>query len=167
MTQIIDRIDTLPWNDSRHNWPEKRDKSQITKIVVHQAAANTSVDGINMYHISVNSHISPGRGCPHICYHYTIDKFGIVTKCNKHEDVVWHCKGHNSDSLGICLLGDFSGPSHEGGEPTAEQLKSLKWLIDRLVLERKYKIYGHCELSAQKPDCPGTAIMAEIAKMRG
>lgn len=58
-----------------------------------------------------------------------------------------HCKGHNHDSIGICLIG--------GDEFTTAQYNSLKELCERLMEEYSISsddIYGHYEFSNKT--CP-------------
>jgi N-acetyl-anhydromuramyl-L-alanine amidase AmpD len=71
-------------------------------------------------------------------------------------------------ALGIMLVGDFSGENHVGkGDPTKEQLNSLKELTD--FLRKKYNIqrssiYGHKDFG--KPSCPGYITMEFIKNYR-
>ena len=181
---IIDVRDSLPRNpDPKRVW-KIRKSSTIDKIIVHQAACKgCTTNGIAKYHSTPTSdrnldgrvdaweknHISD-KGAPGICYHYTIERDGTIYKCNSTWDIVWHAGVGtvNATSLGICLLGDFSGPTYKGREkPTKSQLSSLDELLDTLLIAdtwqvEKNNILGHCEVKANKKDCPGTIIMDHI-----
>lgn len=68
-----------------------------------------------------------------IGYHYFIDKTGQVTQGRAHTDEGAHCRGHNTESIGICLAGNFDVTS-----PTKEQENSLKTLL--LDLKKEYPL---------------------------
>ena len=167
---IKDITATLPWHTER-KW-SKRALSSINKVVVHQSLTSrtkSNFENINNYHITPGpqNHISP-NGAPHICYHYGINADGQVCQFNKLYTNVWHCKGQNSTSIGILMLGNFYGPTYVGEEvsPTEAQLSSLEKLLDFLVDEEgadespvnveKKQIFGHSSFG--KENCPGLAI---------
>lgn len=169
--KVADIVNKLPWHKTRR-WA-KRELNTIRKIIVHQTAATSSLQEVNIYHItpSPNNHIST-KGAPHICYHYAIDKDGIIYKVNYLNNTVWHCLGENADSIGILILGEFSGPSFNGKEtPTEQQLNSLKSLLDAFtdtdleeytngIVIKKSEIYGHRDFG--KINCPGNVIYSFI-----
>lgn len=68
-----------------------------------------------------------------IGYHYFIDKTGKVTQGRGDTDEGAHCIGKNTQSLGICLAGNFDVTM-----PTNEQVTSLKRLI--LAKQTEYDI---------------------------
>ena len=87
---------------------------------------------------------------------------------NSLTSVVWHCKGQNSNSIGILVLGNFSGPSYSGSqEPTVEQVNSLENLVlaytnneaeehtKGLIID-KNKVFGHRDFG--KENCPGNVL---------
>src|SRR5438105_1306295 len=72
----------------------------------------------------------------HIGYHYIIFPDGTVRQGRPEHCVGAHAKGFNS-YLGIVLIGDFSVKDNRRGdkaplEPTAEQIRSLTLLCQRL-----------------------------------
>lgn len=181
---IIDVRDSLPKNPNPNRVWKLRKSGIINTIVVHQAACKgCTTKGIAKYHSTPTTdrnldgrvdaweknHISD-LGAPGICYHYTIERDGKIYKCNSHWDIVWHAGVGtvNKTSLGICVLGDFSGPSYTGKEkPTKKQLTSLVELIDHLLVSDVWQIenkniVGHGEVKAKKENCPGTIIMDHI-----
>lgn len=142
---------------------------ELNKIIVHCSVSNwgdaTEID---------RWHREPPKNYDEIGYHYVIlngyrtfndfkkkrfDKKldGLIEEGRALEKKGAQCRGHNHDSIGICLIGDnlFSG------RQLYEALPEL--LID---LCKKYKIepkeiYGHYELNSGKT-CPN--IKAEQMK---
>ena len=168
--EVINYINVLPWHTKR-KWG-KRSLSSINEIIVHQSLSTGSLESVNNYHItpSVNNHISP-YGAPHICYHFAIDKEAKIYRCNPLSSIVWHCRKQNTFSIGILVLGDFSGPSYIGKEnPSEKQLESLGALLDAIIGNtdaiagnkatevslNKDNIFGHNSFG--KENCPGTII---------
>jgi N-acetyl-anhydromuramyl-L-alanine amidase AmpD len=125
-------LNTNPKYDQNRPWG-KRSLSDIDKIIIHQALSKGTTESIHNYHTSENSHLKSG-GAPRISYHYTIEEDGKIYMVNNLDDVVWHCRGVNISSIGVLVIGDFDGPTHRGksGDPTPEQLSSLKFLVDHL-----------------------------------
>lgn len=181
---IIDVRNSLPKNRNPKRTWKIRKSSTIDTIVVHQAACKgATTRGIAKYHTSPTedrnndgrvdaweiNHLSP-KGSPAIAYHYTIERDGKVYKCNSHWSIVWHAGvgSVNKISIGICILGDFSGPDYDGRQkPTKAQLKSLVELIDHLMMADTWdiqnkNIVGHCDVKKTKQSCPGTIIMNTI-----
>ncbi|MDP8257103.1 MAG: peptidoglycan recognition family protein [Candidatus Alcyoniella australis] len=170
---IIRLVESLPWNPSRPRWPQQRDLEKIDRVILHQSlghadpSGNRDVFGINNYHVSPGNHISAG-GCPHICYHLVVDDDGSIYQTNELTDVVWHCKGQNSRSIGIMLVGNFAGPGHSGGEPTEAQEQAFIALTKHLVKTLGLAMdgfFGHRDFG--KLACPGTTAYGWIKKLRG
>ena len=94
------------------------------------------------------------RGFDSIGYHYVIDLDGTIEAGRDLDCIGAHCKGHNTNSIGICYIG---GADRDTLKPkdtrTDEQKKSLLLLLK--YLRQRYpdaKIYGHRDFS-EKP-CP-------------
>ena len=161
----------LPRHQTRR-W-KKRPLNIINHIIIHQTAAkNQSLKGIAKYHITPSpiNHISQ-KGAPGICYHYGIEPDGQVYKLNDEKNIVWHCKGSNTNSIGVLVNGCFKGPKglgeFEGDEPTIMQLHSLKRLLNIIAKPYKRKIFGHCDKNpAEKSACPGYSIMKHINRWK-
>lgn len=162
----------LKINDVRKKLPHHptktwsvREEREVYLVIVHQSLVRCPPEkGFkNLKSISTylsnpkGNHISK-TGCPGFCYHYAIDRDGKIYYCNEEKFVTWHCKGKNRKSVGICVLGNFSGPSYKGKQkPSDAQLESLKNLLDYLKVEKRlYKVYGHHDWG--KENCPGTVI---------
>lgn len=141
----------------------------ILKLVVHCSATQngkslarqglSSAQVIDKWHQKRGFRRSPtaikhfNSHLPHIGYHFVIDVDGTVETGRQLGEIGAHVRGHNRNSLGICLIGgvDASGGYH--GEFTEAQWYALHKLLREL--EAKYpkaKIYGHRDLS---PDVNG------------
>lgn len=175
--KIVDMRGTLPVHETRRF--ARRRLSDIRGIVIHQTLGDYNVTGIAKYHVSEECHISPGEGCPAICYTYFIEKDGTVIQCNDLEAVTWSQGGKvgpplpmtrsNYNYVAVVLRGDFSGKGHKGkAEPTEEQLEAVRRLWAYLQSELDLPedmLFGHDDFG--KKACPGTAtrkVIDEICK---
>ncbi|WP_421765157.1 N-acetylmuramoyl-L-alanine amidase [Ekhidna sp.] len=165
MAEIQNMISILPWHPTRR-WGT-RQLSSINKIVIHQELGEADVEAVNNYHIKPN-HIS-SKGCPHLCYHYAIRKNGEIIQANELSSITWHCKGQNTEAVGIMAVGNFNGPGYDMGtsEPTKEQIKSFDFLVDYLIKSlnlTNQDVYGHYHFG--KPACPGHTLQKYVEKKR-
>ncbi|MFP4046872.1 MAG: N-acetylmuramoyl-L-alanine amidase [Bacteroidales bacterium] len=90
----------------------------------------------NLYNPFFNGHIETGR---------PLDDDPVV----KNSEQGAHVRGHNYNSVGICLIGN-------SGNFTDEQLNSSLELVQRM--ERQFntiQICQHSDLDSQKPNCAG------------
>lgn len=131
---------------------------KINKIVVHCSASNWGdVEEITKWHKE--------RGFRTIGYHFVVHnpypKFqyyserrphfesdGLIAPGRPVDQEGAHVRGHNADSIGICIIGNKLF--------TSQQFRNLRSLLR--VLMRQYKIpaqnvYGHYELDSGKT-CP-------------
>jgi hypothetical protein len=113
------------------------------KIVVHCSDSphrGDSAKDIHRWHKE--------RGFDGIGYNYVIDENGFVEAGRPHYWIPAHARGHNEDSLAICLIGRDSFND--------VQFDALKDLLSSLMLEIKIdkkRIYGHYQLDSSKT-CP-------------
>ena len=131
-----------------------RELSDIKKIIIHCSDSDYGdVKIIDKWH--------KGRGWDSCGYHYIItngkiehgDTYdskqdGIVQIGRRLTKIGAHCKGHNRDSIGICLIGRH----HFTGKQLLNALPSLLIMLGELGLGSE-SIYGHCEFSPHKT-CP-------------
>lgn len=117
---------------------------KINWIIVHQSASNNpkhdNIETIRDWHTS--------QGWSDVGYHWFINKAGGVYAGRDESKVGAHCKGHNSDSIGICLSGE--------GEKTTAQLVALENLIINICTRynlSKDSVLGHNDLAPT--ECPG------------
>jgi len=155
--EIIDLRDQLPWNPRKPRWPRQRDISSIDKVILHQELGDGDAVAVNEYHRQYDPRgPAYGRNWPRIAYHFVLEKSGTVEQVNALTDVTWHCAGQNTHSIGIMLVGDFSGPGHDGGEPTPEQKRAFFALAKHLMAAMGLPasaFFGHCDFG--KLACPG------------
>lgn len=96
---------------------------KIKEIILHcsdsDVRSHDKIEVIREWHLL--------RGFYDVGYHYFINKKGRVFEGRPIEKIGAHCKGHNKNSIGICVSGrfDFKTP----------QSKSLKSLLFDLCLE--------------------------------
>lgn len=94
-----------------------------------------------------------------IAYHWLVFPDGEIIQALKDEYLGWHCKGNNFNSIGICLVGDFTDPQIP--KPSNKQINSLNKLIAHY--KEKYLIQnvsGHRELLLSTT-CPGNWFLGE------
>ena len=99
------------------------------------------------------------RGFAKIGYHYVIKRDGTVEPGRREAEVGAHVAGHNSDSIGICLVGRSAFD--------LRQLASLSKLLSFLVLKYKLTasdVYGHRDFDKGKT-CPNieTSLLRELS----
>jgi len=132
----------------------------INRVFVHCSATspskNIGVGEIRKMHT--------GRGWSDIGYHFVIKRDGSIESGRPVERPGAHVKGHNTDSIGICMVGGVK----ESGEPDANysigQYLSLIQLLNRLKIEHDLTdadIYGHRDESSKA--CPCFDVHALLA----
>lgn len=125
---------------------------QINKIFVHCSATkptqNIGVDEIRKMHTD--------RGWSDIGYHYVIKRDDTIQVGRPVEKKGAHAKGHNSDSIGICLVGGIDKDGKPDANFTIGQYLSLIQLLTRLKIEYELTdedIYGHRDVSSKACPC--------------
>tara|TARA_R110000824_G_scaffold69297_3_gene178620 strand:+ start:11611 stop:11994 length:384 start_codon:yes stop_codon:yes gene_type:complete len=101
---------------------------------------------INNWHID--------RGWSGIGYHFVVRRDGTVENGRAINQVGAHCKGFNSESIGICLVGGRGDQGQPEDNFTESQMETLGFLIDSL--EGDYPdadVFGHNDLNPHK-FCP-------------
>lgn len=118
----------------------------LSKIVIHCSETPTGRDDrakdIHRWHLE--------KGWDGIGYHYVICVDGAIERGRPEFWQGSHVKGHNSNTVGICLIGN--------GDYNGLQYDSLAHLVMRLHLENNdAKIVGHYELDKSKT-CPNFEV---------
>lgn len=124
-------------------------------LVIHHECPPVIVQGdrfniVDQYHKSL--------GWNKIGYQYFIEKSGEVKQGRLDNEIGAHTKGHNTDSLGICLAGNFDLEM-----PTDNQIKSLQTLIttkmaqysissDKVVPHRYFATYSLAKEGTPSPN---------------
>lgn len=124
---------------------------KINEIIVHCTATPEGKDvkasDIRRFHVE-------GKGWRDIGYHYVVDLDGSVEPGRDESIAGAHCKGHNSNSIGVAYVG---GVAKDGKTPmdtrTEAQKRSLIELL-KCLLEKfpGAKIYSHREFANKA--CP-------------
>ncbi|MDY4480275.1 MAG: N-acetylmuramoyl-L-alanine amidase [[Pasteurella] aerogenes] len=84
----------------------------------------------------------------HIGYHFVIDTDGTVETGRAVGEVGAHVKGHNTGSVGICLVGGITAQGKNHGEYTEKQWQVLHKLLRELeAIYPSARICGHRDLS--------------------
>lgn len=133
----------------------------IDKIVIHCSATPPSMDigavAIDEWHRIENRWSGIG-------YHKVIRRNGAVEQGRDLERVGAHAKGHNSHSIGICMVG---GVNSEGKAENNFTLHQFSALLDELIaLTADYPdavIVGHRDLPGVRKSCPCFDVSAWLA----
>lgn len=105
------------------------------------------------------------QGWAGIGYHYVVRKDGTVEQGRPHWTVGSHAQGHNWESIGIHLSGDFTLEA-----PTTEQVESAALLIANLCtdyglpIDRQH-VFGHREVG--ETSCPGDVLFDMLGEIVG
>jgi len=125
----------------------------LKRIIVHHSASdNPKHDDISIirdWHVKEN-------GWADVGYHFFIKSDGTLQYGREIWRVGSHCRGHNMDSIGICLHGD----KHFSREQFAE-LAQLCWqiqIVTQITEIRGHSYYDH----KNKPNCPGFDVFGMI-----
>lgn len=117
----------------------------VTLVVVHHSASahGTTLEQIDQWHRE--------RGWEGCGYHYVIESGGKIRYGRPLHLVGAHCKGHNDNSVGICLVGDNTTTE---GRWYPAQMDALVDLVAALRLVFGYlDVLTHNTLSTTA--CPG------------
>ncbi len=124
---------------------------KINLIVIHCSATpegrDVSAEDIRLWH-------RRDRGFTDIGYHFVVRLDGSV-ECGRAINMAGaHCRGHNSNSIGICYIGGADRMLGSKDTRTAAQKVAIELLIEKLRgLYPKITVKKHRELAAT--ECPG------------
>ncbi|MCV4272626.1 N-acetylmuramoyl-L-alanine amidase [Pseudomonas capsici] len=149
-----------------------KDRTSTELIVVHcsatRATADIGVREITQWHIR--------RGFDTVGYHYVIRRNGELETGRPESTIGAHVRGHNGNSIGICLAGGVDASNKPENNFTAAQFATLETLLKQL--KGRYpdaRILGHRDLSPDRngdgkitPDefvkaCPSFDVAAWVA----
>lgn len=129
--------------------PRLQDREATDLLVVYCSASGPALDigvaEIDRWHRQ--------RGFETVGYHYVIRRDGTLQRGRRESEIGAHVKGHNSRSIGICLVGGVNADKRPENNFTALQFDTLRRLL--AVLKKRYsqaRILGHRDLS---PDLNG------------
>lgn len=131
----------------------------INKIVIHCADTFADMDigakEIDQWHRQ--------RGWSQIGYHYVIRRSGEIEKGRPESKPGAHVAGHNTGSIGICLVGGKARGRENPCNFTRQQWTALENLVRILTIEYpQADVLGHTDLDAGKT-CPTFNVKAWAA----
>lgn len=98
------------------------------------------------------------RGWLGIGYHYVIRRDGELEMGRSHDVVGAHAKGHNSTSVGVCMVGGVGDLDATPREVSENNFTGAQWQTLDVLLRTLNDLYphaqviGHNEVSSK--DCP-------------
>jgi len=126
---------------------------KINKIIVHcsdsDIAAHDNIETIYQWHVIEN-------GWSDVGYHYFIQSSGNLQKGRDNTRPGAHVRGHNQDSIGICL--------HGKNNFTEAQFVSLRNLIQGMLRDFNltiFDVYGHRDFDNHKT-CPNFDVRQKL-----
>lgn len=126
-------------------------RKETNLVVIHCAATKPSMDiglrEIRQWHVQ--------QGWLDVGYHYIVRRDGTVETGRPHDVVGSHVKGHNFESVGICMVGgidDAGTPKDNFTDAQWAALEGLVWEIST-VMYPNARICGHRDLDSGKA-CP-------------
>ena len=132
---------------------------EITKVIVHCAATpegrDVKTEEIKRWH-------TEERGWSDIGYHWVVELDGSINEGRSEDINGAHCRGHNSDSVGICYVGGSDSEGNPKDTRTEEQRDALVTLIKE-ILDRHpdAAVFGHRDFSTKA--CPSFDAKTEYA----
>lgn len=130
---------------------------EITEIIVHSTATpkgmNATAQDIDRWHRQ--------RGFDCIGYHYVILRNGQIERGRSVELAGAHCKGHNSNTIGVAYVGGLNENKQSADTRTGAQQIALHVLLRDLVKQYPTirKISGHRDYC--NTACPSFDASAE------
>lgn len=139
-----------------------------SRIVIHHTG---SVKDVDVSAAQIHE-MHKGNGWSGIGYHFVIRKDGTIERGRPVWAVGSHAQGHNSNSIGIHLCGDFNAAF-----PTEKQIESAALLCANLCAEYnipidRNHIMGHEECYSgvgrtKGAGCPGKNLQAQLDTISG
>ncbi|MCL6270269.1 N-acetylmuramoyl-L-alanine amidase [Sansalvadorimonas sp. 2012CJ34-2] len=130
-------------------------RNETNTIVVHCSATkpdqSVTFDTIKRWHLMERAFMDIG-------YHWVIERDGSVKQGRPIDDWGAHVKGHNHESVGICLVGGTDQDGNAEDNFTSIQKRMLKFLVGGcLQLWPEAVVKGHYHFNRDK-DCPSFDI---------
>lgn len=121
-------------------------KREVKLFVVHSAATTPKMD-VDAAWIE---RVHRTKGFFKIGYHFFIKRDGSIEVGRELDEVGAHVKGHNRDSVGICMAGGLSVDGNPENNFEPEQFAALKHILELL-----HDYYPEAEACGHR-DIPGT-----------
>jgi N-acetyl-anhydromuramyl-L-alanine amidase AmpD len=95
------------------------------------------------------------RGWRDIGYHFVLRRDGTIEKGRPVGEVGAHVAGHNTESLGICLVGGVTAHGEPEANYTDTQLEALDTLLRSLLRDYpEARVLGHRDFEGVTKACP-------------
>jgi N-acetyl-anhydromuramyl-L-alanine amidase AmpD len=128
---------------------------ELRRIIIHYTAS-LNIDGTIAWF--KNDEIA------NVSAHFVIGRDGRIVQMVRLNNIAWHARGHNQDSIGIELVGTADSGF------TDRQLEALYTLLEELARTFKIsadRVVGHCHVSpGRKIDPDGFAQQFNWTKTR-
>lgn len=137
---------------------------RVDRLIIHCSATRPSMD-IGDDEIK-QWHLAKDPPWDDIGYHIIIRRSGVVEFGRSFDEQGAHVRGHNTDSLGLCLIGGVSEGDVNVAEAnyTPEQWGALGKTVDWIkVMLSHASVLGHCDLDANKA-CPSFDVGGWLAR---
>ena len=124
---------------------------QINYIIIHCSATKAGRD----FHAKDIDKWHKERGFDEIGYHVVIDLDGTVENGRSVSKPGAHCKGHNTDSIGVCYIGgldDKGNPCDTRTEAQKQALLDVVWTYKKIYPNAK--VVGHRDMPNVHKACP-------------
>lgn len=128
---------------------------KIDSIIIHCSASRPTTD-IGVKEID---QMHRGFGWSRCGYHYVIRRSGAIEAGRPESHIGAHTRGHNANSLGICLVGGINDGGKSDDNFTPAQYLSLSFVILALAAKHNVpltRVVGHRDLS---PDLDGDGVI--------
>lgn len=130
-------------------------RTETNYLIIHCSATrgnqNITFEDIKRWHTMERAFIDIG-------YHWVIERDGSVKQGRPVDDWGAHAKGHNHESVGICLVGGLDKHNEPEDNFTPLQKRMLKLLIaGHQALYPHIEVRGHIHFNAEKA-CPGFPV---------
>ncbi len=128
----------------------------VNKLIVHHSASakSTTKSDIEGWHKE--------RGFTEIGYHMVIGANGKKEDGRSTTKVGAHTKGANTDSLGVCVTGNFETETLDTKQVEALTEVLIKWC--KAYSLKETDIYGHCDApgGTTSTSCPGKNLKSKF-----
>ena len=132
---------------------------KITDIILHcsytKPEYDVSVDTIRKWH-------TDGNGWKDVGYHWVIRRNGRIEEGRSEKEIGAHVRGHNSHSIGVCLVGGMNAAGDPDCNFTAAQWAALASLVANI--KQRYPeavVSGHRDYAAKECPCFDAKAWAE------
>lgn len=128
-----------------------KQRSATNFIFIHCSATKPSQDigarDIRIQHKHVNGWLDIG-------YHFVIRRNGVIENGRNVDAMGAHARGHNDDSVAICLIGGVDESNNPDANFTREQYSALETIVRTLkATYPNAEVRGHREVANKACPC--------------